>query len=179
MNRKFLFLTVTLVAAIITSSIVYFLQNNKIKKLEARALLLQTQIISRESKAVRGDNKTGFLKIDENKYVGEAVVSGKYYLTGSKPEVCFSPDKESLALLPESNTVQIFCILPPKSGDYEEIIKVFYGFGRKEALGDFTKYGTIEMARQGKVIILDYEIKKFNEFSKTGYATLVKIIERS
>lgn len=164
-------------AAAIASSFVYFLQNKQIKSLKERALTQQAQIISLEAKAGRGENQTGFLKIDENKYVGEAQVSGKYYLSGAAPDICFSPDKESLALLPESTTVQIFCFKTKDAKESDELIKTFYNISRLEAIRDFKKYGTIEAARQATVQISDYEIKKFSEQSKTGYTTLAKVIE--
>lgn len=172
-----LLIIIAVVSAVVSGGIVYFLKNKQIKNLKEQAMIQQAQIISLESKAERGENQTGFLKIDENKYVGKAQVAGKYYLSGAAPDICFSPDKESLALLPESAVVQIFCFKTQNAKKSEDLIRIFYGISRDEALRNFKKYGTIETARKATVQISDYEIKKFSEQSKTGYTALAKVIE--
>lgn len=180
MNQRryvILFIIVAFASIAIASGLVYFWQNKKIKTLKEQATSQQAQIISLESKAGRSENQAEFLKIDENKYVGEAQVFGKYYLSGATPDVCFSPDKASLALLPESDVVQVFCFKAQNAKESEDLIKAFYSISRDEALRNFKKYGTIEAARQATVQISDYEIKVFSEQSKTGYTTLVKILK--
>lgn len=173
----FRIIIVSVAAALVSGVAVYLFRECEIKKWKDVAITLQEQFANLEyqiNQYVEG-SALGFVQIAENRFLGEAVVSGNYHINGDG-SMCFKPDKESIPVLPKNDAVQAFCFKAATKEDKENLVREFFGVDLATALADLPKYAYVDPARKATIQIRGYEIKTFNKNSQTGYTNLLQII---
>lgn len=184
-NKFLLYIISTgVVSALAAGGLVYFLEWRKIKVWKEALGTLQERLAFLEIKESQlgGESLEGsswFSQVSDNKYVGEATVSGAYFVSGSNFDICFTVDEIGKKLLPKSETVQIFCLNAPDDEGRDKMMKDFFGVDLETVRASSKEYNTKDNNRRAAIRIRDYEIKQFETGAQTGYTTFVKIINKN
>lgn len=185
-RNKFLLYVIlsSVLSAAVAGGLVYFLEWRKIRVWKEALNALQERLAFLEIKESQpggesGESLSWFSQVSDNKYVGAATVSGAYFVSGAEFDVCFIADEIGKKLLPKSEVVSVFCLNAPAEQARDKMMKDFFGVDLKTVRASPKEYNTKDNNRRAAIRIRDYEIKQFETGARTGYTTLVKIINKN
>lgn len=183
--NKFLFYIIlsSVLSAAVAGGLVYVLEWRKIRSWKEAISILQERLAFLEIKESQLggeslEDPSWFSQVSDNKYVGEATVSGAYFVSGEKLDICFTADEIGKKLLPKSEVVSVFCLNAPDEQARDKMMKDFFGVDLETVRASPKEYNTKDNNRRAAIRIRDYEIKQFETGARTGYTNLLRIVER-